>query len=163
MFQHRTFWIVAVGGVFVVLLLLVNHKSDRVPHSKAEQTLHTIRYCEWLQSDSYLTPSNMSSYIRSNEMAGLSLGQIFFAIQAYPQYVPEKEDISSNANIPTIVKASVMKDAWGQPLNFMWHEDAVKNNVCNALLKKNYPVLVWSSGPNGTNEFGDGDDVFVGK
>jgi len=105
----------------------------------------------------------MISYIRSNEVAGLSLGQIFFAIREYPQYVPDEMVIITNTNIPAKVKLSVINDAWGRPLNFMWHEDAVKSNVCSELLKKNYPILIWSCGSNGSNEFGKGDDVFVGK
>jgi hypothetical protein len=162
MLYSRTFWVVLVGGFLIVLVFLSTHTPHQHLRSKADETLQTIKYCEWLQSgSSYLNSSEMSSYLRSNEVAGLSLGQIFFAVQAYPQYLPE--GIIENTNIPVTVKTSVMKDAWGRPLHFMWHRDAGSSNVCSALLKKEYSVLVWSSGANGSNEFGGGDDVFVGK
>jgi hypothetical protein len=160
-FLHPTFWIAVAGGFLLVMWSLPDTNS--VPRDQGLRTLHTIRYCEWLQSGSYPNSTNMISYIRSNEMTGLSLGQIFNVFQAYPSFEPDEGNIINNTNIPTMAKKSVINDAWGRPLNFMWHEDAVKSNASHALLKKSCSILIWSSGPNGTNEFGGGDDVFVGK
>lgn len=49
-------------------------------------------------------------------------------------------------------------DGWGDPLNF-----AVNSNYSAGrilwLLRKTNSVAIWSSGPNGINDYGAGDDV----
>ncbi len=81
----------------------------------------------------------------------MSLGQSFFAMISQPQNLP-----TNSIELTT----PVLKDAWGNALNFAWSgsSDAVKFPV--GLRTKKLVVLIWSSGPNGLNEFGSGDDVY---
>lgn len=53
----------------------------------------------------------------------------------------------------------LFQDAWGTPLLFM-PTNSTSYQLLNPDLKgKSRPVVVWSAGPNKTNEFGNGDDV----
>jgi len=48
-------------------------------------------------------------------------------------------------------------DAWGQEYNIEWRSKVPSN--ADILLLNNNPILIWSSGANGFNEFGGGDDI----
>jgi hypothetical protein len=53
-------------------------------------------------------------------------------------------------------------DSWGRPLHFEYRSSHIlTTNAPSPLLTKSNKVLVWSSGPNGSNEFGRGDDIVV--
>jgi hypothetical protein len=54
-------------------------------------------------------------------------------------------------------------DGWRRPLLFM-HTNSVSYEQLNSVLRgKSRPIVIWSAGPNGTNEFGHGDDIFSGR
>lgn len=135
-------------GIFVFLPGVVNPKHE---FTKKETTEEVLRRCEWIQMRfSGMTRADLRSYLVSKQVAGASLGQIFNAMLLRPQDLPTN---SISIDMPTI------KDAWGHPLNCMWFEQAVTHGASDQLRRKQLPVLVWSSGANGTNEFGSGDDV----
>ena len=49
-------------------------------------------------------------------------------------------------------------DGWGRPYNVEWRSNLV--DVATRMLDwNNLPLQVWSSGENGVNEHGDGDDL----
>ena len=49
-------------------------------------------------------------------------------------------------------------DGWGRPYNVEWRSNLV--DVATRMLDwNNLPLQVWSSGENGVNEYGDGDDL----
>ena len=49
-------------------------------------------------------------------------------------------------------------DGWGRPYNVEWRSNLV--DVATRMLDwNNLPLQVWSSGENGVNEHGDGDDI----
>jgi hypothetical protein len=53
-------------------------------------------------------------------------------------------------------------DGWGQPFHVVYRTNLVHQpKAPPTLLAKTNAVLVWSSGPNKTNEFGNGDDMFL--
>lgn len=148
------------AGVLIILLFLMIFLLGHRPITPKDRTLITLKHCEYLESGkSYFEGQDVSSYLHSNELAGLSLGQIFSVMKEYPQYIPE--NIVGNTNIPALENIPPLKDAWGNPLNLMWRSNALKSNVSDGLTKKNLPVLIWSSGPNGSNEYGRGDDVYL--
>ena len=85
-----------------------------------------------------------------------------------------------STNLPTAFGASLMRskgvkegflrineeglllDGWRQPLQIVLRSDlGLLPDVSPALLAKPNDVVIWSSGPNGVNEFGKGDDVFL--
>jgi hypothetical protein len=49
-------------------------------------------------------------------------------------------------------------DGWGRPYNVEWRSNLV--DVATSMLTWNdFPLLIWSSGENGVNEYGEGDDI----
>ena len=48
-----------------------------------------------------------------------------------------------------------IKDSWGNKLNYQWPPPSGADNTG----QKKYRPAIWSNGPNGTNEFGGGDDI----
>lgn len=53
-------------------------------------------------------------------------------------------------------------DAWGQPLQIMIKSNLLTiSNVSPKLLAKTNEIIIWSIGPNKSNEFGNGDDIFI--
>lgn len=59
-----------------------------------------------------------------------------------------------------VSKDGIFRDAWGTPLQFLLTNDTNYSRVNDTLRKRSRPFVVWSSGANGSNEFGFGDDVF---
>lgn len=56
----------------------------------------------------------------------------------------------------------VVLDAWETPLQFMARSNLMTlRNVSRAFLANTKEVIIWSNGPNGINEFGNGDDVLL--
>jgi hypothetical protein len=154
-------------GIFVLYGYL-GYMNRRKPLTLDEATLKRtfvlIERCERLESGTaYLTREDVIPFLRTNESSGLSMGQIFFVMAN--NSIVDIEKITDDTNImDTYVhphKIPTMADAWGRALNFAWRSDAAGNIFPNVLLKKQFPVLIWSSGPNGSNEWGRGDDVFT--
>jgi hypothetical protein len=56
----------------------------------------------------------------------------------------------------------VVMDAWNNPL-IMCYKTNINNEykLSDDIKKKTNIILIWSVGPNGSNEYGRGDDVFV--
>ena len=68
----------------------------------------------------------------------------------------------SKFKIRKVKGAEVLIDPWGHPFNV----DVVSRFPCEdmreALLESSpNGIAIWSSGPNGVNEYGDGDDILV--
>jgi hypothetical protein len=54
-------------------------------------------------------------------------------------------------------------DYWGTPLLFYWPEDLSGKGASAKLTNYGAIISVWSAGANGTNEYGNGDDVVLDK
>lgn len=59
-----------------------------------------------------------------------------------------------------IANDGLFRDAWGTPLLFCATNTPSIEKVNSRLKGKSRILTVWSAGPNATNEFGFGDDVF---
>lgn len=57
------------------------------------------------------------------------------------------------------VTNGVFHDAWGTPLLFALTNNATNSGLAPLVNGHPRPFVVWSAGPNRTNEFGSGDDV----
>ena len=57
--------------------------------------------------------------------------------------------------------SSQLVDLWGRPLQVAWREDLANSNYefLKASTDTDSPVIIWSLGPDGKNDFGRGDDV----
>jgi len=53
----------------------------------------------------------------------------------------------------------VFHDGWGTPLIFAFTNNATNSGLIPSVTRR--PFVVWSAGPNRTNEYGSGDDVIV--
>jgi len=156
-------WILYIAFITIVIVacLFTFFPHERIP-TNGDVTLNLIRRCEWMQSRfSKITSEDLTNYIKVNEADDLSLGQIFYIMTEYPQYLPER--IVGNTNLPALKNIPSLIDAWQRPINIFWRHDYILTNCNSALQSGNLPLIIWSSGPNGSNEFGNGDDVFVGK
>jgi len=161
--MKATILLIVIACLSACLLILLSSKPERSIGETA-RTIGLIKQCELLESGKLefgLKHQDVSNYLHSNEADGLSLRQIFAAMCACPTCIPER--IVGITNVQDITNTATVTDSWGKSLNFVWRDDAIRSNICDALLLKSLPVLIWSSGPNGSNEFGKGDDIFVGK
>jgi len=51
-------------------------------------------------------------------------------------------------------------DAWGHPVNIVARTNLPEGDLlANSLRAKTNSIIIWSSGPNGVNEYGHGDDI----
>jgi len=55
----------------------------------------------------------------------------------------------------------VFHDGWGTPLLFALTNNATNSGLAPLVGVHQRPFVVWSAGPNRTNEYGSGDDVIV--
>lgn len=55
--------------------------------------------------------------------------------------------------------SSELVDAWGRPLLFGWRDEMPDPQYNFLKTNVNMPLIIWSAGQNGTNEFGAGDDI----
>ena len=66
------------------------------------------------------------------------------------------------ANLQPIREQDIGKlvtDGWGHPFNLASRAEVTAKDPASPLLRFPGDILVWSSGPDGTNQFGRGDDV----
>jgi hypothetical protein len=61
---------------------------------------------------------------------------------------------------PKNVREGLVFDYWGNRFNLDFKSNLVAHQASAALLDTSFNFVIWSSGANGTNEFGNGDDVF---
>jgi hypothetical protein len=57
----------------------------------------------------------------------------------------------------------LFRDAWGTPLYFLLTNDPTYGEINPQLKSRGRPFVLWSAGPNLTNELGFGDDLFPDK
>lgn len=62
---------------------------------------------------------------------------------------------------PEEIRKAFCFDAWGRRLNLDFKTNLVAKGASASLLSNTFDVVIWSSGPNGTNELGNGDDIDI--
>ena len=65
----------------------------------------------------------------------------------------------NGVEVPKYFSGSLLHDPWGRPLNIGWKSDLLGKTNAPKLLASDGQILIWSSGRNGVNEFGEGDDI----
>lgn len=70
-------------------------------------------------------------------------------------------NLASRVSVIRVSTDGLILDGWGRPLNFALRSAEVPR-ISPALLNQSETsgLIIWSSGPNGANEFGRGDDIF---
>ena len=61
--------------------------------------------------------------------------------------------------IPESTADSMFVDPWMRPLNVEWRSSLAGRSVSVKLMAIRSDILIWSSGPDGRNDYGLGDDV----
>jgi hypothetical protein len=75
---------------------------------------------------------------------------------AYKQSTDDAYIKTSPGNDPVVL------DAWDRPLNIVLRSELLQDKaVSDSLRAKTNVVIIWSSGRDGTNEYGGGDDVVL--
>jgi hypothetical protein len=59
------------------------------------------------------------------------------------------------------IREFLCRDAWGHPFKVDFKTNLVAHEASAALLNGTFDLVVWSSGPNGSNECGYGDDLVL--
>lgn len=62
-------------------------------------------------------------------------------------------------NPPAFLHNEQIWDPWGKPMNVAWRSDIIQN--AQKLSWSPMELVIWSSGRNGRNEFGNGDDIIM--
>jgi hypothetical protein len=57
------------------------------------------------------------------------------------------------------IRDVLCRDTWGNRFNVESKTNLITHGASRALLNASFDLVVFSSGPNGSNEFGNGDDV----
>jgi hypothetical protein len=60
---------------------------------------------------------------------------------------------------PSYVERNLLRDPWQRPFNVAWRSALTNLENEYVLLFEGGDIAIWSSGPNGTNEYGAGDDL----
>ena len=111
-------------------------------------TRHILRVCEECENEVLLGISTNIFPKDLNE----SFNMVIMKTEAFREgYI--KVNIGERTNV---------LDAWGQPLQIMIKSNLLTiSNVSPKLLAKTNEIIIWSIGPNKSNEFGNGDDIFI--
>ena len=62
---------------------------------------------------------------------------------------------------PAYLQGGKLIDPWGTPYNISWFNDLDARSSARGKPQSQTELVVWSSGPNKTNEYGNGDDVVL--
>jgi hypothetical protein len=63
----------------------------------------------------------------------------------------------------TNLREPLVLDAWDHPLNFAYRTNLPEWGLVGSFRTKTNAIIIWSSGPNGRNEYGQGDDVILNR
>ena len=69
--------------------------------------------------------------------------------------------INDGLDCPEFYRNGTFYDSYGFPLNFAWESDLSDENPDEEFLAGENGLIVWSSGKNGVNELGSGDDIYI--
>lgn len=59
------------------------------------------------------------------------------------------------------IREVLCRDAWGNRFNVDFKTNLTTRGASATLLNSTFDFVVWSSGPNGSNELGNGDDLVL--
>jgi hypothetical protein len=143
--------IFAILGLVILALVLITLASEIFwarGINPVALTRHAVEQCERVESK-VLSGINNGTLPTDLKVA---FGSMVKQSETFAEgYIKMSED-----ERPTIL------DAWKRPLQMMVRSNLLTlPNISPTLLSKTNAVIIWSSGPNGRNEFGNGDDVFL--
>jgi hypothetical protein len=137
-----------LAGLLLFVLAVEPFTGARI--SRVALTRNAIEQCERIETE---VVSEMKAGTLPNDVT-----------QSYARLIKQSKGFKQGyIKVSEGDKAAVL-DAWGQSLWMMSKSNLLRiPNVSPTLSTKTNSVIIWSSGPNGNNEFGTGDDVFLGS
>ena|ERR1700744_1535893 len=140
--MNKKIRIIAYIFLAVVMFWFVTYFLPKEEINPKASTRHAIEACENIELG--IVPGN-------NHLS-----------HAFGEALKDSKDYQSNYIKIAANNGPLVLDGWGNPLQIMT-KDHLKNipNVSKTLMGKTNNILVWSSGPNGLNEWGNGDDIFI--
>lgn len=143
----------ALGCVLILWLLAVFSPSAPAPRS--ERTKLLIERCYQGQL--------MIEQKSENGLAGL-LGTESKGTELNAKFAATIDGIDGldllGATVKTSNSLTTLVDGWERPLRVAWRADVLRLNATARVLARTNELLIWSSGKNGIDEFGSGDDIF---
>lgn len=150
---RKRYLLILVGGALCLFLLILIYLPD--PPSKSLQTRVLIRniYQELLRINEE-GESDIRQLLHSKgEERCLSRLLCDLIKEPWVKY--------SQSNLVLFKNNSII-DAWGNSLCVAWRSDITTKATIGLLNSVDCELIIWSSGKNGVNEFGDNDDVYFG-
>ena len=153
MLKNRLLVAFAVGVVVVITMLCFQNVSYKKTRVKSEFTVSTIYFVytaiSILETDYH---TNVATVVGTNLDSSVRNKIIWTWI---------KNDCSKSANEWHInTNTQYALDGWGRPLIFEFKNEIPKTASPRLIASANSnSIAVWSAGPNGTNEWGNNDDV----
>ena len=146
---------VPFGLAFILILLLLAVFSPSAPVRRSEHSKLLIERCYQGQL--------MIGQKSENGLAGL-LGTESKGTELNAKFAATIEGIDGldllGATVKTSNSVTTLVDGWERPLRVAWRADVLRLNATARVLARTNELLIWSSGKNGIDEFGGGDDVF---
>lgn len=142
----RTYlWIFSIMGVLVGYSWLIDHYDQGRRNPGAESVRDLALYREGIGLSLAHANSSLEEILARHDGDNL--------LDAVIQLIARDETLKPISN--NLRKS----DGWGRPYNVEWRTNIV--GVASPMLKANQDaLLIWSSGENGVNEYGNGDDIF---
>jgi len=75
------------------------------------------------------------------------------------KFISDKLAADSRLTCSFIVNSRLI-DTWNRPVNICWRTNMPAETSSELLKSTDMDVIIWSSGENGVNEYGNGDDIF---
>ncbi len=145
----RTYgWMLAfiLGFFFCLKIVKVNEENSDSPAVLSRRTLSYYN----ASIGFVLSKGDASLSARLNRYGDMSLITALMEL------------IASDESLVAVSKKLSQVDAWGNLYNVEWRTNMV-DIVSPMLQENNNELLIWSSGANGINEYGHGDDIYEGQ
>ena len=141
-------WVVGVGVAFLILAATL---SQTVRPSPEARTVARIRECYAALADT----NNL-------ERLGLCLQEGYDLPSALAMMLHTQGlELAITSNIPAGRHGtSALLDAWREPLMVYWKTN-LSPGAAQGLRKEHSVLIIWSKGPNRSNEWGAADDIFL--
>src|SRR5687767_14217644 len=143
--------ILTIGGSGLILaaVLIYTHRPKVTNSSPQTQTLMLLQHANVALALALLDIEEDGVRSLEGIPSGDLLREAF--LQLMKRYYPGPKN-------RIVQEMTNLRDGWQRPVFVYWRVDAT--NVSVALLANSGHLIIWSSGANGINDWGYGDDVY---
>ena len=154
------------GCVWAAFILFDYHRfmslmyGDKSDFPLVHIYTHVSLFCKGVNGG--IEKAEIEKILTNSTISSLEYNRQLAEIFNKSSYSYLKKDLEENH---FIAPDGLFYDAFGVPVWFMQtnNADFQKLHPDLKLIKEDFPVIVWSSGQNKSNEFGYGDDIYIEK